>query len=93
MANVEWALEDRLGVEDILVFATHVNDLAPKYDDALCCISDLTPFGASVVMNSLRTHSMVIIGGVLQENPIFVPPDGCLREVRERTGQSSTGLG
>jgi hypothetical protein len=41
-------------------------------------------FGANVVMDILRTHPMVIIGGILQENPFFVPPDEFLRELRER---------
>jgi hypothetical protein len=27
---------------------------------------------------------MIIIGGILQENPFFVPPDKFLRELRER---------
>lgn len=27
---------------------------------------------------------MVIIGGLLQENPFFVPPDEFLRELQER---------
>jgi hypothetical protein len=27
---------------------------------------------------------MIIIGGVLQENPFFVPPDEFLQELRER---------
>jgi hypothetical protein len=27
---------------------------------------------------------MIIIGGMLQENPFFVPPDEFLRELRER---------
>jgi hypothetical protein len=27
---------------------------------------------------------MIIIGGLLQENPFFVPPDEFLRELRER---------
>jgi hypothetical protein len=27
---------------------------------------------------------MIIISGVLQENPFFVPPDEFLRELRER---------
>lgn len=35
-------------------------------------------------MDILRTHPMVIIGGILQENPFFVPPDIFLRELRER---------
>ena len=35
-------------------------------------------------MDIMRTHPMVIIGGVLQSNPFFVPPDEFLLELRER---------
>ena len=35
-------------------------------------------------MDILRTHPLAIIGGFLQENPFFVPPDQMLRELRER---------
>ena len=44
-------------------------------------------------MDVLRTHPMVIIGGVLQQNPFFVPPDEFLRELRERVGGDRTGIG
>jgi hypothetical protein len=47
-------------------------------------------FGANVVMDILRTHPMVIIGGILQENPFFVPPDEFLRELRQRAGQNKS---
>ena len=33
---------------------------------------------------------MVIVGGILQENPFFVPPDEMLRELRER---KANGMG
>jgi hypothetical protein len=36
------------------------------------------------VMDALRTHPFVIIGGLLQENPFFVSPDQLLREIGER---------
>jgi hypothetical protein len=32
----------------------------------------------------MRTHPMIIIGGILQENAFFVPPDEFLRELRQR---------
>ena len=42
----------------------------------------------------MRTHPMIIIGGILQENPFFVPPDEFLRELRERRtlGNTPTAL-
>src|SRR5439155_18107774 len=69
MANMEWALENRPGLEDFLEFETRVNYLTPKYHDVLCCTYDLARFGADVIMDVLRTHPVVIIGGILQENP------------------------
>jgi hypothetical protein len=93
VANMEWALEDRPGVDDIVEYETRLNFVLPKYDDSVCCTYDLARFGANVVMDVLRTHPMVIIGGVLQQNPFFVPPDEFLRELRERVGRDRTGAG
>ncbi len=36
---------------------------------------------------------MIIIGGILQENPFFVPPDEFLRELRERRTPGNTRNG
>jgi hypothetical protein len=84
LAHMEWALVDLPGVEDLIEFETHVNYVVPKYDDIVICAYDLAKFGANVVMDALRTHPVVIVGGLLQENPFFVPPDEFLLELRER---------
>ena len=84
LAHMEWALVDLPGVEDLIEFETRVNYVVPKYDDIVICAYDLSKFGASVVMEALRTHPVVIIGGILQENPYFIPPDQFLVELRER---------
>jgi hypothetical protein len=93
MANMEWALEDAPGLDHFLEFETRVNYLTPKYEDVLCCTYDLNRFSASLIMNILRTHQMVIIGGILQENPFFVPPDEFLDELREIARQKSVAVG
>jgi hypothetical protein len=86
LAHMEWALVDLPGIEDLIEFETRVNYVVPKYDDIVICAYDLSKFGASVVMDALRTHPVVILGGLLQENPFFVPPDRFLLEMRERRG-------
>ena len=84
VAHMEWALEDMPGVNDLVEYETRLNHVLPKYKDPVICVYDCTRFGAGVVMDIMRTHPMVIVGGVLQENPFFVPPDEFLRELRER---------
>jgi len=92
LAHMEWALAAMPGLGDLIEFETRVNYVVPKYEDAVICAYDLSKFGASVVMDALRTHPVVIIGGLLQENPYFIPPDEFLVELRQRRlGGASMG--
>jgi hypothetical protein len=84
VATVEWALQDRPGVDDLVEYEARVNYLAASHADPLVCCYDLTQFSAGLVMDVLRTHPMAIIGGTLHENPFFVPPDQFLLELRSR---------
>ena len=84
VAHVEWALEKQPGVDDLVEYEARVNYIWPRHKDAVICVYDLTKFGGHIVMDILRTHPMVLIGGIIQENPFFVPPDEFLRELRER---------
>lgn len=84
VANMEWALEDLPGVHDIVEYETRLNHVLPDYHDPVVCTYDLSRFDASTVMDIMRTHPMVIVGGILQENPFFVPPEEMLKELAER---------
>jgi MEDS: MEthanogen/methylotroph, DcmR Sensory domain len=87
LAHMEWALlQDKPGLDylSFVEFETRVNYVSPKYDDPLICAYDLSKFSSGMIVDALRTHPVVIIGGVLQENPFFVPPEQFLLEIRER---------
>jgi hypothetical protein len=84
LAQMEWALVDMPGIDDMIEFETRVNYVVPKYDHPVICSYDLSKFGASTVIYALRTHPVVIIGGLLQENPFYVDPDELLIELREQ---------
>jgi hypothetical protein len=89
IGHMEWALEDSPGVNDLVEYETRLNFLLPKFKDPVICTYDCSKFGAGVAMDILRTHPMVILGGVLQKNPFFVPPAELLAEFRERGVHSS----
>jgi hypothetical protein len=88
IANMEWALEDKAGVEDIVEYESRLNYVLPHYEDPVVCTYDLSRFNAGVAMDILRTHPMVIIGGILQDNPLYVPPDEFLKELHQRGGSN-----
>jgi hypothetical protein len=81
---MEWAAEDRSHVADLIEFESRVNDVWRRHDDAVICTYDLAKFGGDTVIDIMRTHPMIIIGGILQQNPFYVPPEEFLREVRKR---------
>jgi hypothetical protein len=83
LSQMEWALTDLPGVDRLVEFETRVNHVIPKYNDSIViCAYDLSKFGASTVIYALRTHPLVIIGGLMQENPFYVEPDQLMRELK-----------
>jgi hypothetical protein len=42
------------------------------------------------VIDIMRTPPMIIIGGILQQNPFFVSPEEFLPEIRERRARRTT---
>ncbi len=84
IGHVEWALENQADIEDLLEYEARANYVWLRHNDPVICTYDLAKFGGAIVVDIMRTHPLVIIGGILQENPFFVPPDEFLRELRER---------
>ena len=83
-ANMEWSLEDFPGVDDIIEYESRLNQVTSLFEDVVVCTYDLNRFSATVVMDILRTHPQVIVGGILQENPFYLPPEQFLDELRAR---------
>ena len=77
-------------MDDLIEFESRVNDVWRRHDDAVICTYDLAKIGGGTVIDIMRTHPMIIIGGILQHNPFFVSPEEFLREVRERRARRST---
>jgi hypothetical protein len=87
--RMDWAVEERSHVDDVIEFEARVNEVWRHHEDAVICTYHLGKFGGDAVMDIMRTHPMVIIGGTLQQNPFFVPPDEFLREFRQRRAHRS----
>jgi hypothetical protein len=48
-------------------------------------------YETGLIVDILRTHPYVIIGGIVQENPFFIPPEDMLRELRDEPRLSAFG--
>jgi hypothetical protein len=90
VCHMDWAVEAGSHVDNLVEFESRVNDVWLRHEDAVICTYNLSRFGGDTVIDIMRTHPMVIIGGILQYNPFFVPPDIFLRELRERRATRAT---
>lgn len=82
--RMDWTVKDRSHVDEVIEFESRVNDVWRRHEDAVICTYHLGQFRGDEVIDIMRTHPMVIIGGILQQNPFFVPPDEFLHEFRRR---------
>jgi hypothetical protein len=82
--HMDWLFLDKPAVSNLVEYEARLNHLLSRHDDPVICNYDLSKFSASVAMDIMRTHPLVIIGGLLRENPYFVPPDQFLDEMRRR---------
>ncbi|MEW7850791.1 MEDS domain-containing protein [Massilia aurea] len=93
IADMAWMNGARPDARQIVAYEARLNQALPHHHNPIVCTYDLTHFSADVVIDIIRTHPMVIIGGILQENPFFVPPEQMLRELEERSLASAMPAG
>ncbi|HEU5400566.1 MAG TPA: MEDS domain-containing protein [Terriglobales bacterium] len=95
VCRMDWAAQGTSYVDDLIEFESRVNRVWENRDDAVICTYHLGKFGGDTVIDIMRTHPMVVIGGTLHRNPFFVPPGEFLREFRgrrtERSAPTSAG--
>ena len=84
VCHMDWAAGDAAQIRDVVEFEARINDVWEGHDDAVICVYDLAKFGGDAIVDVMRTHPMIIIGGLLQENPFYVPPAQFLDELRQR---------
>ena len=89
--HMDWLFREQPAVENLLEYEARLNGVLSKYDDPVVCNYDASKFGASVALDIMRTHPLVIVGGILRENPFFVAPEQFLEEMRARRSARAAG--
>lgn len=84
VGQMGWALTGSPGVDDLMEYEVRVNDVLARTRHPAICVYDVNKLSASMMMDLLRAHPMTIIGGVLYENPFYVPAEQMLEDLRSR---------
>ena len=83
-ANMEWALLDAPGVEQLAVYESRLNYILPLYAEAVVCAYDSTRFPADVLEDVLRAHPHLCADGWAASQPHYVPPDRLVPELESK---------
>jgi MEDS: MEthanogen/methylotroph, DcmR Sensory domain len=59
---------------EFLRYEAKLNEVIPDYPEVILCLYDLERFGAEVLMDTLHTHPMVIVDGMVHDNPYYIEP-------------------
>jgi hypothetical protein len=71
VAHMEWALKGSL--DQLAAYEIRANFVPLKPDVGLC-VYQLEHWGGRLLVSALRSHPLVILGGLLHENPFYVAP-------------------
>ena len=76
VAHMEWALKGSL---DQLADYEMTSNFAPLDGDVAICTYQLEQWGGRLLVSALRSHPLVILGGLLHENPFYAAPKPAAR--------------
>ena len=87
ITHMDWFVETSMDADDLLEYEARANDIWIKGEgpvDPVICTYDLKKFSGEIVINVMRTHPLIVIGGILQENPFFVHPEEFLKTLGKK---------
>jgi hypothetical protein len=70
-----WALDGYPGSEQLIDYESSLNDMAMRDRRVILCLYDLALFGGGMVMDLLKTHPKILLGGLPVENPNYLTPE------------------
>ena len=90
--DMEWALKNLPGTDELIEYEARINTFAPKYVCSIICAYDINRFSGSAVADIMATHPYVIMHGRIHRNPHFIEPIELLQKLIKRKKRPLTNL-
>jgi hypothetical protein len=75
VGEMTWALRQMPGVEELVGYEARLNRYLPRYPQVVLCLYELDRFSGEVLVDVLKTHPKVLLGGMVLDNPYYLEPD------------------
>jgi len=87
VAHPQWGDRGLPRTTDWVEYEMSLNEMLQQHEDVVVCTYDREALEPERVVDALRSHPMLLIGGVLLENPFYVPPVELLTRLREKDAE------
>ena len=84
-------IKDWSNVDQWINYESRLNEVLPDYDDPVICTYDSNLITGAIAVDVLRTHPVAIVGGLLYQNPFYVPPREFLSRFQPRGAAPRNG--
>ena len=74
LGDMSWVMGLGVDIDTVFAYEAEVNAISPRHPASFMCLYDLDRFDGSLVMEVLRTHSKILLNGMVIQNPYYVPP-------------------
>lgn len=92
MGNMGWAFDYDIDTDRLIDYEARVNYVLSRNRQPAICVYDTAWLTGTMMMDILRCHPLTLVGGVVQENPFFVPPDDLLPKLKARKEAQASRL-
>lgn len=76
VGEMTWALSNLPGVEELVSYEAKLNRMLPEFPQVvLLCLYELDRFDGEILVDVLKTHPKVLLGGILLDNPYYLQPE------------------
>jgi hypothetical protein len=70
-----WLFGEPPGADEFIDYESELNNFMPRYPQIVLCLYDLERFGGGMVVDLMKTHPKLILGGMLIDNPHYMSPE------------------
>jgi hypothetical protein len=70
-----WLFDEPPGAEEFIEYESELNRYMPEYPQSILCLYDLEHFGGGLMVDLLKTHPKIVLGGLLIDNPHYLTPE------------------
>jgi signal transduction histidine kinase len=79
LGEMTWVLGTGISTDTLIEYESKLNRFVREHDARVVCQYNRNRFSPELILGVIRTHPILVYGGIICNNPYYVPPDELLK--------------